>query len=58
MSLISLLVNDWFPTALFGVDCCVVLSADGCSGLTDGNGLDLAVPLLFFDVFFFALSVG
>lgn len=58
MSLISLLVNGWFPTALFGVDCCVVLSAVGCSNLTDGNGLDLVIPLLFFDIFFFALSAG
>ena len=58
MLLISLLANDWFPTALFGVACCVVLSAVGFSGLTDGNGLALEITLLFFDVFFSALSAG
>ena len=52
----SLLVNDWFPTALFGVDCCVELSAVGYSGLTGWNRLELAIPLLFSDAFFFALS--
>jgi hypothetical protein len=58
MSLISLLVNDWLPTELFGVACCVVLESEGCGGFTDGEGLALAIPLLFFAVFFFALSVG
>ena len=55
MSLISLLVNDWLPTALFGVACCVAFETEGCGGLIDGRGLALAIPLLLFDVFFFAL---
>ena len=54
----SLLGNGWSPTTLFDAACCVVLAAVGSSGLTDGNGLDLAIPLLFFDVFFFALPSG
>ena len=58
MSFIFLFVNDWLPTALFGVVSCVVLETDGCGGLTEGNGLAVAIPLLFFAVFFFALSVG
>ena len=58
MSLISLLVNDWLPTAIFGVGCCVALKTEGCDDFTDGKGLALAIPLLFFDVFFFALSGG
>ena len=58
MSLISLLVNDWLPTALFGVACCVALVTEGCGDFTDGKGLALAIPLLFFAVSFFALSVG
>jgi len=64
MSLIPLLANDRFPTALLSyrnilsVACCVVLAAVIFGGLTDGNGLALAIPLLFFDVFFFALPAG
>ena len=58
MSLAPLLVNDWFPTALFGVACYVILAAVGFSGFTEGNDFGLAIPLLFFDVFFFALPSG
>jgi hypothetical protein len=58
MSLMSLLVNDWLPIALFGVVCCAVLAVVGCCGFKDGNGLTLDMALLFFAVFFFALSVG
>lgn len=41
MSLKSLIVNDWSPTALFAVTCCALLAAVGCGGFTDGNGLAL-----------------
>jgi hypothetical protein len=58
ISLISLLVKDWVPTALLGVACGVDVAAEVVGGLTDGKGLALAIPLLFFAVFFFALSVG
>jgi hypothetical protein len=44
MSLISLLVNEWLPTALFGVACCDALETETCGGLTDGKGLALAIP--------------
>ena len=58
MSPISLLVIDWVLTALLGVACGVGVAAEVVGGLTDGKGLALAIPLLFFVVFFFALSVG
>ena len=58
MSLISFLVNDRLSTAQFGVACCVVLTAVGCSGLTDGNGLDFSAHLLVFAVLFVPLLVG
>ena len=58
MSLISSLVDDWLPTATFGVVCCVVLAAVGFGGLTGGNGVAMEIPLLFFAVFFFALPAG
>ena len=58
MSLISLLVNDWLLTALLGVACGVGVAAEFVGGFTDGKGLVLALPLLLFAVFFFALSVG
>ena len=47
----SLLINEWLPTALLGVACCVVLAVDGLNDLTNGNGLALGMPLLSF-VFF------
>ena len=46
MSLISLLINDWLPTALLGVACGVDVATEGCGGFTDGKGLALAIPLL------------
>ena len=42
MSLIFSLVNDWPPTALFGVACDVTVNLVGWGGFTDENGLDLA----------------
>ena len=48
MSLIFLLVNDWPPSALFGVTCDVTLNLVGWGGFTDENSLDLALTLLFF----------
>ena len=48
MSLIFSLVNDWPPSALFGVACDVTVNLVGWGGFTDENCLDLALTLLFF----------
>ena len=45
-------------SALGGVAVGIIIGDGFGEFMTDGNGLALAIPLLFFAVFFFALSVG